>query len=92
MELIRGPTRPRATNKIVRNKESELFCILSSVGSNIEPLQRQMTVLEHSLKGVTDEGGAETLPETPAALLGNDGVDARHKALVLSRVHLQREV
>ena len=41
MELIRGPTRPRTTNKIVRNKESELFCILSSVGSNIEPLQHQ---------------------------------------------------
>ena len=88
MELIRGPTRPRTTNKIVRNKESELFCILSSVGSNIEPLQRQMTVLEHSLEGVSNEGGSETFPETFATFLSNDGTETGDETLEFSRVDL----
>lgn len=31
------------------------------------------TVLEHSLEGIADEGGAKALPETPGALLCGNG-------------------
>ena len=47
------------------------------------------TVLEETLEGVADEGGAEALPETPGTLLGDDGTETGTKALVLGGVDLE---
>ena len=46
------------------------------------------TVLEETLEGVANEGGAETLPETLATLLREDGAETGEETLVLARVHL----
>ena len=46
------------------------------------------TVLEETLEGVADEGGAETLPETLATLLSDDGPETADKTLVLGGVDL----
>lgn len=48
------------------------------------------TVLEHALEGVADERGAETFPETTAALLSSDGAETGNEALILARAHLKR--
>ena len=49
------------------------------------------TVLEHTLEGVANQSGAEALPETLAALLGNDGLKTGNKTLVLRRADLKQQ-
>ena len=46
------------------------------------------TVLEHSLERVTDESGAEALPDTPGALLGDERLEAGNETGIFFRVHL----
>ena len=46
------------------------------------------TVLEETLEGVADEGGAETFPEALATLLSDDGPETADKTLVLGGVDL----
>ena len=46
------------------------------------------TVLEHSLEGVSNEGGSETFPETLATFLSNDGTETGDETLEFSRVDL----
>lgn len=47
------------------------------------------TVLEHSLEGVAHEGRADTFPETPAALLCGDHLEARDEAFIFARIDLR---
>jgi hypothetical protein len=46
-------------------------------------------IFEHALERISEEGGTKTFPNTPRALLRNDGLQGADTALVLFRVYLR---
>jgi hypothetical protein len=46
-------------------------------------------IFEHPLEGISEESGTKTFPNTPGALLRDDGLQGADTALVLGRVYLR---
>ena len=71
------------------NQGLVFLCVLLSSNVGIEILEDFIeTVLEHALKRVADEGGAEAFPDTSGTLFADEGAETGGEALVLRWVDL----